>query len=182
MTAKLNILIQTIDFSFYYIYILLFVLLQGLDFIYSQRGRPLLVVDNYLYRKNRGKYWRCIRCTKYKCRSRLILTEGNKAQVIEKHTHGPERDKIDWGRKVKTSMPKIFKASIDTMAVQLCTRQPHFDSEIIKAAEEDVDDEDDDDDCDGTTVVAAANVNDKDGATTDDGNGDRIQIIIRETE
>lgn len=169
--------------DFFYIYFLLFILLQGLDFIYSQRGRPLLVVDNYLYRKNRGKYWRCIRCTKYKCRSRLILTEGNKAQVIEKHTHGPERDKIDWGRKVKTSMPKIFKESIDTMAVQLCTRQPHFDSETLKMADEDDDgDDDDEEDCDGTTV-AAVNTSDKDGSAGDDGNGgDDDRILIRETE
>lgn len=105
---------------------------QGLDYIYSQRGRPLIVVDNYLYRKNRGKYWRCIRCAKYKCRSRLILSDNDKPQVIEKHTHGPEKEKIDWGRKVKTSAPVPHEwDQLDTNPVQLYTRQPHFDSEIL---------------------------------------------------
>lgn len=76
----------------------------GLEFIYSQRGRPLLVVDNYLFRKNRGSYWRCIRCTKNRCKCRLILRPGRDPVVVEQHSHGPETEKITFGRKVKTTM------------------------------------------------------------------------------
>ncbi|XP_062556516.1 modifier of mdg4-like isoform X32 [Armigeres subalbatus] len=73
---------------------------QGLDFIFSQRGHPLLVVDNYLYRKNRENYWRCIRGTKNKCRSRLVAKPGQIPTRIGNHTHGPETQKINWGRTV----------------------------------------------------------------------------------
>lgn len=75
-----------------------------MDFIYSQRGRPLIVVDGYLYRKNRGAYWRCIRCTKFRCKSRLILRPDRDPVCIEKHSHGPEKEKIEWGRKVRSSV------------------------------------------------------------------------------
>lgn len=102
-----------------------------MDFIYSQRGRPLIVVDGYLYRKNRGAYWRCIRCTKYRCKSRLILRPDRDPVCIEKHSHGPEKEKIEWGRKVRSNVvyqndddddddtePKIkkivFQSTIDT--------------------------------------------------------------------
>lgn len=72
-----------------------------MDYILSQRGRPLIVVDGFLYRKNRGAYWRCIRCTKFKCKSRLILRPDRDPVCVEKHSHGPEKEKIEWGRKVK---------------------------------------------------------------------------------
>lgn len=74
-----------------------------MDYILSQRGRPLIVVDGYLYRKNRGAYWRCIRCTKFKCKSRLILRADREPVCVEKHSHAPEKEKIEWGRKVKTA-------------------------------------------------------------------------------
>lgn len=76
----------------------------GLEFIYSQRGRPLLVVDNFLFRKNRGSYWRCIRCTKNRCKCRLILRPNRDPIVVEKHSHGPETEKIMFGRTVRTTM------------------------------------------------------------------------------
>lgn len=82
-----------------------------MDYIYSQRGRPLIVVDGYLYRKNRGSYWRCIRCTKYKCKSRLILRPDRKPVCIEKHSHGPEKEKIEWGRKVKSTTTTLHSSS-----------------------------------------------------------------------
>lgn len=96
---------------------------QGLDFIYSQRGHPLIVIDNYLYRKNRGAYWRCIRCTKHKCKSRLILRPNQSPIVAEGHTHGPEREKISWGRKVKSTIA----VKQDHGKVTLTKRQPQFD-------------------------------------------------------
>lgn len=90
----------------------------------------MIVVDNYLFRKNRGNYWRCIRCTKYRCKSRLILkTENDEPIVIGDHTHGPEREKIEWGRKVKTTVKE--KDNLFEEPVQLYSRQPHFDTESL---------------------------------------------------
>lgn len=74
-----------------------------MDYIYSQRGRPLIVFNGFLYRKNRGAYWRCIRCTKHRCKSRLILRANRQPVCIENHSHGPEKEKIEWGRKVRTN-------------------------------------------------------------------------------
>lgn len=88
----------------------------GLEFIYSQRGRPLLVVDNYLFRKNRGTYWRCIRCTKNRCKCRLILRPDRSPLVVERHSHGPETEKIQFGRKVRLTM------SMDTMVAMATDR------------------------------------------------------------
>lgn len=75
-------------------------MLSNLEYICSQRGRPLIVIDGYLYRKNRDTYWRCIRCTKFKCKARLILRPGRDPVCIETHSHGPEHEKIEWGRKI----------------------------------------------------------------------------------
>uniref|UniRef100_A0A182HJU4 BEN domain-containing protein n=1 Tax=Anopheles arabiensis TaxID=7173 RepID=A0A182HJU4_ANOAR len=74
-----------------------------LEFILSQRGYPLLVVGNFLFRKNRDKYWRCIRCTKHKCRSRCIIKDKGIVVNIGKHAHGPETAKIQMGRKIRDS-------------------------------------------------------------------------------
>lgn len=62
--------------------------------------------------------------------------------MIENHTHGPEREKIDWGRKVRTALPAKNDKKFDAEPVQLRTRQPHFDSESLKM---DVSNDDDDD-------------------------------------
>ena len=63
--------------------------------ITSQRGQPLLVVKNFLFRVNRGKYWRCIRCSTKKCRSRLIVKDDGIVMQIESHNHLPENKKIE---------------------------------------------------------------------------------------
>lgn len=100
-----------------------------MEFIYSQRGHPLLIVDDYLYRKNRGNYWRCIRCSKFKCKSRLILRRNDSPLKIEVHTHGPETEKISWGRRV---LETIKDSSPDQGfllpkgKIKLPTRHPHF--------------------------------------------------------
>lgn len=90
---------------------------ENMDFIYSQRGRPLIVVDGYLYRKNRGAYWRCIRCTKYRCKSRLILRPDRDPVCIEKHSHGPEKEKIEWGRKIRSNV--IFETLEDEILPEI---------------------------------------------------------------
>lgn len=69
--------------------------------IYSQRKRPLLIVNNYLYRKNRDNYWRCVRCTSQKCRASLILNSySNVTLCILEHSHPAETDKINKSAKV----------------------------------------------------------------------------------
>lgn len=126
---------------------------SGLEFIYSQRGRPLLIINNYLFRKNRGSYWRCIRCSKNRCKSRVILRDGEPPLVVERHSHGPESEKISFGRKVKSSMSSTevqrlsgFECRIDplkivdagrTTPVQLYMRHPHFDADSVIAMDED---------------------------------------------
>lgn len=112
--------------------------LSGLEYIFSQRGYPLLVVDNYLFRKNRGPYWRCIRCTKDKCKCRIILQENQSPRIVDVHTHGPETEKINFGRKVKQTVfhnNKLLKTKNGVGTVQLCLRHPHFKSDDINEAE-----------------------------------------------
>ncbi|XP_055594731.1 modifier of mdg4-like isoform X14 [Uranotaenia lowii] len=109
----------------------------NVEYIYSQRGHPLLVVDNYLYRKNRGNYWRCIRCTKYKCRSRLITKPGQHPIRIENHTHGPESQKINWGRTVLESVKA--QSMVEENHVIIRMRQPHC--KVDSTEPEDHDDE-----------------------------------------
>lgn len=61
----------------------------------SQRKKPLLIVNDYVYRRNRDSYWRCIRCTTHKCRASLILTDNDFVTLcITDHTHPAETDKI----------------------------------------------------------------------------------------
>lgn len=113
-------------------------ILPGLEYIFSQRGYPLLVVDNYLFRKNRGPYWRCIRCTKDKCKCRIILQENQTPRVVDVHTHGPETEKINFGRKVRQTVVhnnKLLKAKSGVGIVQLCLRHPHFKSDAIRDTE-----------------------------------------------
>ena len=68
---------------------------SNIYFIQSQRKKPLLIVNDYLYRRNRDSYWRCIRCTSQKCRASLILSDSEFVTLcITDHTHPPETDKI----------------------------------------------------------------------------------------
>lgn len=59
-------------------------------FIRSQRGAPLIVRMNYVYRCERRigpkTYWLCIRYKGHKCNARLILT-GNKMCKETEHNH-----------------------------------------------------------------------------------------------
>uniref|UniRef100_A0A1A9WMN2 FLYWCH-type domain-containing protein n=1 Tax=Glossina brevipalpis TaxID=37001 RepID=A0A1A9WMN2_9MUSC len=61
----------------------------NIKYIYSQRGRPEIVLNNYLYRKNREKYWRCLRFSQHKCRASLII-DANRVRVYRDHNHEDE--------------------------------------------------------------------------------------------
>ncbi|XP_052889608.1 modifier of mdg4-like isoform X23 [Anopheles moucheti] len=97
------------------------------EYILSQRGYPLLVMKNFLFRKNRGRYWRCIRCTKFKCRSRVTLKDNGVALYSGKHTHGPETAKIQMGRKLRDNEAQqlLNDGSSAVPYRYYLTRQPH---------------------------------------------------------
>ncbi|KAL9893471.1 modifier of mdg4 isoform 16-T21 [Glossina fuscipes fuscipes] len=59
----------------------------NMKYIYSRRGRPEIVLNNYLYRKNREKYWRCLRFSQHKCRASLIIDAN---QTIENCLKNPK--------------------------------------------------------------------------------------------
>jgi hypothetical protein len=55
----------------------------------------LLIVNDFVYRRNRDYYWRCIRCTTHKCRASLILSDNDFVTLcITDHTHPPETEKL----------------------------------------------------------------------------------------
>ena len=60
------------------------------NFLPSQRGAPLLIHSNYLYRCerkiNNRLYWLCINYKKSKCNARVIL-EGNVLCKSTEHNH-----------------------------------------------------------------------------------------------
>lgn len=87
-------------------------LIQGcLQYIHSQRKRPLLIVNDFLYRRNRQNYWRCIRSTSQKCRASLILGDNDYVTLcIVDHTHAPEKDKLR-NRDVKNFDASVLKES-----------------------------------------------------------------------
>lgn len=67
-------------------------------FIRSQRGAPLLIHSNYLYRCerkiNKRFYWLCLGYKKSKCTARIIL-EGNALCKITPHNHQADSRAID---------------------------------------------------------------------------------------
>lgn len=130
------------------------VLFKGLEYIFSQRGHPLLIVDGFLYRKNRGSYWRCIRCTKYKCRSRLILKRNEPPITIEDHTHGPETEKIAWGRKVLDTIK--HEEDVPFQKIKIPARNRHCDVDYYQSDVVDLDV-----DVDGVSVSDADGCHDK---------------------
>lgn len=105
------------SFVFLLIIILIF-FIKGLMCVVSQRKKPLVVIEDFLYRRNRDNYWRCIRCSSEKCRASLILNEDSYTLCITEHTHGPETEKL---KKCET-MP--FHASL------LSPPQPRIKKEI----------------------------------------------------
>ncbi|KAI9584964.1 hypothetical protein GQX74_006859 [Glossina fuscipes] len=66
-----------------------------MKYIYSRRGRPEIVLNNYLYRKNREKYWRCLRFSQHKCRASLII-DANQVRVFRNHNHEDETSNVEF--------------------------------------------------------------------------------------
>lgn len=63
---------------------------EPLTFLRSQRGRPILVYNNYRHRKERElsgnkEYWRCMLD---KCKGRLVICNGYIVKY-KQHTHSP---------------------------------------------------------------------------------------------
>src|SRR5690349_8231407 len=85
----------------------MFLVFKGLQYIHSQRKRPLLIVNDFLYRRNRQNYWRCIRSTSQKCRASLIITDNDLVTLcITDHTHPAEMEKL------RNREKKVFNSSV----------------------------------------------------------------------
>lgn len=84
-----------------------------MEYIYTPRGTPLVILDDYLYRNNREKYWRCFRFIKYSCKARLIIDAFGLIKTAGIHTHEREYEKINFGRKLlkswSNSTEKVYK-------------------------------------------------------------------------
>ncbi|KNC31572.1 hypothetical protein FF38_12844 [Lucilia cuprina] len=74
-----------------------------LEYIYTPRGTPLVILDNYLYRNNRKNYWRCFRFLKFSCKARLIIDAFGLIKTAGIHTHEREYEKINCGKKLLKS-------------------------------------------------------------------------------
>uniref|UniRef100_A0A1A9VHY4 FLYWCH-type domain-containing protein n=1 Tax=Glossina austeni TaxID=7395 RepID=A0A1A9VHY4_GLOAU len=81
-----------------------------LKYIYSQRGHPLIVLNNYLYRKNRGKYWRCLVSYKYGCKASLVV-DATEVKVMGKHNHVEDLRKISQYRKIGLPAQQSLRAT-----------------------------------------------------------------------
>lgn len=81
-----------------------------LKYIYSQRGHPLIVLNNYLYRKNRGKYWRCLVSYKYGCKASLVV-DATEVKVMGKHNHVEDLRKISQYRKIGQPVQQSLHAT-----------------------------------------------------------------------
>ncbi|KFB53271.1 AGAP003439-PN-like protein [Anopheles sinensis] len=82
----------------------------GRAFIRSQRGAPLLVKDNFIYRceRTRGNrsYWLCVRYKSYKCTGRIIC-QGNAVMKQTGHTHQTDHARLAQSTKVVYDLTKI---------------------------------------------------------------------------
>ena len=75
-----------------------FISVGPLKYIYSPRGTPLVLLDNYLYRNNRGKYWRCFNFIKHRCKARLIIDQLGLVKKTGEHTHEQVHGRINFNR------------------------------------------------------------------------------------
>lgn len=75
-----------------------------MDFIYSQRGHPLIILNNFVYRKNRRNYWRCVKAATHKCTARLIVSNGTITKFDGYHLHDVDLKRIEKGRTVRKAI------------------------------------------------------------------------------
>lgn len=94
-----------------------------MKYIYSVRGAPLLILDNYLYRKNREKYWRCYRFAKYHCTARLTISSSDYIRMAGVHNHAREYDTIRQRRKSLQNLGMLRKRSGAANLKNSCYRQ-----------------------------------------------------------
>ncbi|XP_046804952.1 uncharacterized protein LOC124419444 isoform X1 [Lucilia cuprina] len=80
-----------------------YTIINILEYIYTPRGTPLVILDNYLYRNNRKNYWRCFRFLKFSCKARLIIDAFGLIKTAGIHTHEREYEKINCGKKLLKS-------------------------------------------------------------------------------
>lgn len=73
-----------------------------LAFIRSQRGAPLLVHDEFVYRCERKSstrtYWLCVGYKRFKCNARIICEGNRHIKCTTHYSHGADRDRIQKGQ------------------------------------------------------------------------------------
>lgn len=80
----------------------------NVEYIFNQRGHPRVVFNDYLYNRNRTKYWRCLRASRYNCKATLIITNGRIQKAIGFHNHERECEEI---LRVKRHKQAIFNTT-----------------------------------------------------------------------
>lgn len=74
-------------------------LAQDVKFIYSRKGRPLLVYDNYLFRYSGDIVWRCSKSgggsVKTQCKAYLRYRKDEEIILLGKHIHADDKLRIE---------------------------------------------------------------------------------------
>jgi len=77
-----------------------------LEFIKSNKGRDLLLVEGYTFRREKEikgkKHWKCTDYDRFKCRARCH-TEGQDIVTVSNHNHVPDAAKVE----VRKTMEKV---------------------------------------------------------------------------
>lgn len=77
-----------------------------LEFVKSNKGCDLLLVDGYTFRRDKTvkdkSYWKCTDYDKFKCRGRY-RTDGEDIVKVTTHNHAPDAAKVE----VKRAMAKV---------------------------------------------------------------------------
>jgi hypothetical protein len=124
---------------------------SNISFIQSQKGKPLLVLNKYIFKLNKTttttttmKYWIC---TLIECSAKLHTNASNEfIKVIDQHSHPPDKENIDvreFREKVKqramcetTPIPRIYdeeceKAMLSRAAIAVLPAEREISKQIL---------------------------------------------------
>jgi hypothetical protein len=98
-----------------------------ISFIKSQKGKPLLVLDRYIFKLNRSstttKYWMC---TVIECTTKIHTNLNDEfIRMINKHCHNAEEEQLE---------VRKFREKVQQRAIDETTSIPRiYDEECAKA-------------------------------------------------
>ncbi|XP_013102008.1 modifier of mdg4 isoform X12 [Stomoxys calcitrans] len=87
----------------------------NLEYLVNHRGQTRIVLNDYLYTKNRSKYWRCLRAKRCDCKARLIVSQdkgGSIDKIIGMHNHNNEYEEILRVRQYNQSSAKTEQSPL----------------------------------------------------------------------